>query len=262
MTEEDTGIRSALDAAARAVAPQWWTADADRLWVERIWAARSRPVRGAGRRFYLALATALAAFFLALGLRHTASVPRPAPSAALPGGLLVSETEALLNQPLTPAAVSIASSAPGTATVTNRGAGRWRVVTFARTGASWAPTSVETVVAGLSITYDVVPGSTTPGVVLSSSTEQQLASRLAALPYSPLDTQAGALGRLPISLTGARPESTLNQPKLLLALGAQTILALTYTVSTPTGQTIYVPAGWYWWAGAPAFLRDEPAGEP
>jgi len=254
--EADRRIRSALDATARAMAPHWWEPDADRLWMDRLWAARRAPAGRAGGRLFGALAVALAAVLAALGIRHAVPVPRATPSAVPPAELLLSETEALFNQTLAPTAVSIAEPAPGTATVTNLGQGRWKVVIFTHTGASWVPTTVDTVVAGLPVTYDVVPSSTTPGVLLSPATEERLASRLAALPYSPQDTQAGALARLPINLTGARPESALGQPKVVLGLGSQTILALTYTATTPLGRTIYVPTGWYWWSGAPAFLRS------
>ncbi len=72
------------------------------------------------------------------------------------------------------------------------------------------------------------------------------------------------LSRRPRPPTGqldrSRPEGTPGQPKLVLGLGSQTILAVTYT--PPFGRTIYVPTGWYWWSAAPAFRRSRPLQAP
>jgi hypothetical protein len=188
---------------------------------------------------------------------------RPAPLAPAPAGAgaptLLAVADRLLNTAVPPTAVRVSETA-STATVTRRVPGRWTAVVFARLGNAWVPTAVTATVDQMPLTYHVVvarQGGDAVSATLSARTTEALAHRIAGQPYSPWDTQAGALAVLPINLAGFEGRDP-GQAKIVLDGPSQRILALTY--KTAVGRhTAFLPVGWYWWRGAPVVVAPPPA---
>jgi hypothetical protein len=113
---------------------------------------------------------------------------------------------------------------------------------------------------GLHLTYTVTmqtnllqpPQDTAFSVTLSAPEMATLAHRVSQQPYSPKDTQVGALARLPINLLGYRSQAP-GQAKIVLSRHSQEILALTY-VTHSQGRPAFLPIGWYWWKGGPSVV--------
>ncbi len=257
----DARIRQVLADDVAAVRPAWFGGAADEDFAYRILqrAERARRLRPA----WPWVASLAAAALLGLALLHPGAPRSNAGTTALTA-TLAQEGGSLLNEAISPTSVRLTEAGPE-ATLTNTAPGRWRTMTFRLSAGGWQPTSLSAVVAGLSVTYQVALGSRDPGILLPAGVQAALERRLAQRPYSAADSQMGALGRLPINLRAAVPLYSVtpaNQGKILLQVGSARILALTYPVKGATGQPVYVPVGWYWWAGAPPIMRGSspPAG--
>lgn len=256
----DAAIARALQEDTRQAAPEWSAPDADWTFFQAVVAASPRRARRSGSWRWVGAAAVLA---IAVGVLPRLLV-RPSGPASPPSPLAVSlaqDAGAMLNQRISPSRVSVTQPAPGQAVLANSGAGRWRRVAFREVSGTWAPTAVVTVVAGLTLTYQVNRGPTDPSVVLSAKSMTVLEQHLAHQAYSSADSQRGALARLPIQLGAATPQyqtTPANQDKLLLQEGSMKVLALTYVVKTPSG-TVFAPVGWFWWAGAPPIMQGAAA---
>ena len=253
----DAAIAHALNEDARRSAPQWSAADADWTFFQSIVAAAPRRLRRAGRWRWVAAAAALA---IAVGVLPRVLVRPSAPASPLATSL-AEDAGQMLNQTISPSGVQVTLPAAGQAVLSNTGAGRWRRITFREVSGVWEPTAVDTVVAGMALTYQVSLGATNSSVLLSYNEMTALEQHLAHLAYSSADSQPGALARLPIQLGAATPQyqtTPANQGKLLLQEGAMKVLVLTYVVKTPAG-TMFAPVGWFWWAGAPPIMRGASA---
>lgn len=262
-TSDDSVIRQALTDDVAALRPTWLGAEADWDFASVVLqrAQRTRRRRDPAWRWAASLA---AAVLVGVGLMH-GGAGSDAGTTAL-AATLAQDAGSMLNETIPPASVRVSETGTG-ATLVNAVPGRWRTMLFRQQGDVWEPVSISTMVAGISVTYQVGLGSTNPGVLLPYSAQVALEHRLAQLPYSPADSQQGALARLPINLGAAvalYATTPANQAKLLLQVGQARILALTYPVKTTTGQEAYVPIGWYWWTGAPPVMKGtaSPAGSP
>ena len=254
----DAALRRAITDEVAALRPTWFAAEADWDFASVV-LQRAQTVRR--RRSAWRWAASLAAVVLVgIGLLHVGTSRSGAGTAAL-AATLAQDAGSMLNETI-PAASVRATESGSDATLVNTTPGRWRTMAFRLSGGVWEPVSITTVVAGISVTYQAGLGPTNPGVLLPTSSRVALEHRLAQLPYSPADSQQGALARLPINLGAAAPlyaTTPANQAKLLLQLGPARILALTYPVKTTTGQEAYVPVGWYWWTGAPPIMKGSPS---
>ncbi|MDA8199284.1 MAG: hypothetical protein M0Z54_07625 [Thermaerobacter sp.] len=255
----DSVIRQALTDEVAALHSTWFGAEAD--WDFTSGVLRRTQLAQQGRRLVWRWAASLGAVVLVgVGLMHIGASRSDAGTTAL-AATLAQDAGSMLNETIAPTSVRVSETGTG-ATLVNTGPGRWRTVLFRQQGDVWEPVSLSTVVAGISVTYQVGLGSTNAGVLLPSSAQVALEHRLAQLPYSPADSQMGALSRLPINLGAAVPlyaTTPANQAKLLLQLGPARILALTYPVKTATGQEAYVPVGWYWLTGPPSIMQGSPS---
>ncbi len=255
----DSVIRQALTEEVAARRPTWFGVEADWDFASAV-VQRTKHAQQ-GRRLAWRCAASLGAVVLVgLGLLHIGAARSDAGRAAL-AATLAQDVGSMLNETIPPARVRVSETATGTTTLINVVPRRWRTVLFHQEGGVWEPVSISTLVAGMSVTYQVELGSTNSGVVLPASAQVALENRLARLPYSSADSQQGALARLPIDLGAAVPlyaTTPANQAKLLLQMGQARILALTYPVKSATGQEAYVPIGWYWRAGAPPIMKGAP----
>ena len=252
---EDPIIGQALTDEVAALRSTWFGAEADWDFASALLQRTQRAQQG--RRLAWRWVVSLGAVVLVgLGLMHIRASRSDAGRAALTA-TLAQDVGSILNETISPASVRVSET--GTvATLVNAVPGRWRTVVFRQQGDAWEPVSITTVVAGIPVAYQVGLGSTNSSVLLPVSGQVALENRLAQLPFSPADSQQGALARLPINLGAAVPlyaTTPANQSKLLLQMGDAQILALTYPVKSATGQEAYVPIGWYWWAGAPPIMK-------
>lgn len=255
--DPDRSLGRALGADVKGCVPTWFDPQADQDLYDRV--MRHPKSRSAHRPdLWRWVAAALAA--LLLGTTAILHDGLGSPHRSLADAALTSElaqdTGAILNQPVPASAVKLSFPKPTQAVLANVTPGRWRSISFTFAGGTWTPVSLTTVVAGITLTYAIATGPSDPGVLLPYSQQTVVERRLAQMPYSRRDTQAGALSRLPINLSQATPEGTtqLGLAKLPLAVGKMTVLALTYPVTLSSGQVAYAPIGWYWWSGAPAIV--------
>jgi hypothetical protein len=256
----DRALGRALLADVKGRVPAWFDPRADQDLYDGI--MRRQRARSAHRPdLWRWVAAAFATLLLGTtALSHTGlqSSNRSVADTALTAQL-AQDTGAILNQPVPASAVALSLPGKNRAILTNVNPGRWRTINFDFTGGEWTPVSLTTVVAGITLTYEIATGPNDPGVLLPYSEQTVLERRLAQMPYSSRDTQAGALARLPINLSQATPEGAeqLGLAKLPLVVGKMTVLALTYEVRLSSGQVAYVPIGWYWWSGAPPVVTGQ-----
>ncbi len=163
--------------------------------------------------------------------------------------LLLYEANTMLLTAISPDEVMVSQPSSTTTVLSALEPSRWQSVDFQYSNGQWIPTAIHTTVDNLSLTYNVTQDS----VVLPYSEMVLLQKTIASQPYTALDSQTGALARLPINLAGASVADGANTPKINLIDQGHSILALTYP-TTAFGQTYYAPIGWYWWKGAPGFL--------
>ncbi len=256
----DARLKEALNRDVADLSPRWSRPEADADWFARVvseaqriprWRARFGDVRSLGLRA-VAGAAAVALFF---GLGHYFNARGTAGTPVL--DVLAQDTAAILNQPVTPANVSLSEPTAQTALLTNLGGGHWNTILFKMVGTNWVPVSVTDKVAGLTLTYEVATGPNDPGVLLPYAEMKEIEQHLGAMPYNAAkDSQQGALERMPMNFSGALLQKSLDQAKLVLTLGNQEILALTYITKTASGQLVFLPIGWYWWKGAPAVMTQ------
>lgn len=166
--------------------------------------------------------------------------------------LLVKEVNSMLLTSITPSQVMVNQTSSGTAVLSAVQPTRWQSIAFKKRNGIWEPTQIQTQVGSMTLTYDVYGNS----VALPYPEMQTVQKNITLGSYSALDTQTGALARLPINLEGATTVGTLNTPKIRLHDQNHTLLALTYQAHA-NGNTFYVPIGWYWFTGLPSFLANE-----
>lgn len=220
----------------------------------RVWDSGQgrRPARGP-RWAYPVAALAITACLIALGFSVSPSGHTPAETPELTE-TLARDISALLYQPVDASTVTLTDRAPAEVIVTNRGAGRWRTVTFDDVRGTYLPVSLTTRVAGMTLTYTV--SATPPSVLLQNGEWQVLQQHLETMGYTAADSEAGALSRLPINLTQATLVADGGTPKELFKLARASLLVLAYPATAPNGKTVYAPVGWYWWADTPSILSD------
>lgn len=250
LDERDIVWRRELEREIRQLAPHWEDPEADWTWVRQVMGATQRPRRAWGSWAPYGAAAGLAGMLVVFGLLH-----RPVSSPAISPAVLATvtrEASAVLNQPRL-RGYQVAQPAPDTVVLTNtKKTTRWEQMTFRRQlDGQWLPITLQSRIAGISVTFTVVTGQ--PGFVLPVAAQRRVESRINALPYSALDTQQGALGRLPINLAGAHFGRGVGQAKVDLHLPGIMIRALTY-VNQVHGHTVFYPIGWYWMTGGPSFL--------
>ncbi len=193
---------------------------------------------------------------LPLDIARTTLMPNPDPTTAVASvtgsslrDVLVGEVNAMLLTALVPSEVLVNQSTPTQAALTALVPTRWRTIDFQDVSGTWVPTRIHTTTDHLALTYDV----SSQSVVMPYPEMQTVQRAMATDNYSALDTQTGALARLPINLEGAFVNGVRNTPKINLLDQGRSILALTYMVKD-NGHTVYVPIGWYWWKNPPSFL--------
>ncbi len=165
---------------------------------------------------------------------------------------LVKEVNSMLLTSITPSQVMVSQTSSGTAVLSALQPTRWQSIAFKNQGGTWVPTQIQTQVGSMTLTYDVQGNA----VVLPYPEMQAVQKNITLGSYSALDTQTGALARLPINLEGATTVGTINTAKIRLQDQNHTLVALTYEAHA-NGNTFYVPIGWYWFTGLPSFLASE-----
>lgn len=170
--------------------------------------------------------------------------------------VLVRDVNTMLLTALTPHAVTVTQSSATQATLAPLSPMRWKSVTFRNQNGTWTPTHIETTLGSLTLTYDM----TGQAVVMPQAEMQSVEQAMASQSYSALDTQTGALARLPIDLEGAVVQGPENLPKIGLVDQGRTLLGFTYTASDQ-GQAVYVPIGW-WCINPPSILPSTASTPP
>ncbi len=165
---------------------------------------------------------------------------------------LVKEVNSMLLTAITPNDVMVTEPTTHTAILSALDPTRWQSIAFSNRNGTWVPTQIATQVGSMHLTYDVYGNS----VALPYPEMQTVQKEITLGSYSALDTQTGALARLPINLEGATTVGTINTPKIRLHDQNHTLLALTYEAHA-NGNTFYIPIGWYWFTGLPSFLATE-----
>ncbi len=165
---------------------------------------------------------------------------------------LVKEVNSMLLTSITPSQVMLTEPSAGTAILSALEPTHWQSISFSNKSGTWVPLKIQTHLGSMTLTYDVNGNS----VALPYPEMQALQKNITLGSYSALDTQTGALARLPINLEGATTVGTLNTPKIRIQDQNHTLLALTYEAHA-NGNTYFVPIGWYWFSGLPSFLATE-----
>lgn len=165
---------------------------------------------------------------------------------------LVKEVNSMLLTAITPNGVMVTRPTSNTAILSALEPTRWQSIAFRKRNGTWVPTQIATQVGSMHLTYDVYGNS----VALPYPEMQTVQKEITLGSYSALDTQTGALARLPINLEGATTVGTINTPKIRLHDQNHTLLALTYEAHA-NGNTFFIPIGWYWFTGLPSFLATE-----
>lgn len=165
---------------------------------------------------------------------------------------LVKEVNSMLLTAITPNNVMVTRPTTTTAILSALEPTRWQSIAFSNRNGTWVPTQIATQVGSMHLTYDVYGNS----VALPYPEMQTVQKEITLGSYSALDTQTGALARLPINLEGATTVGTINTPKIRLHDQNHTLLALTYEAHA-NGNTFFIPIGWYWFTGLPSFLATE-----
>lgn len=254
---EDASLQAAMDREVMALVPHWSDPQADAIWYARIVSVGERRPGRWGQIRVLSVRTVAVAAVVGLffGLGHYFSSRGTGDSPLL--ATLTADTALILNQAVSAKTVSLSEPTANTAELTNLGGGHWKTILYRMAGDRWVPVSLTSQVAGLTLTYQVATGPLTPGVLLTAAEMVEVERHLQALPYNPTkDSQPGALARLPLNVARAVLHSPLNQAKVLMTMGHQEILALTYVTKGGSGQDIFLPVGWYWWKGAPAVMTE------